>query len=98
MERNFQSGDIVQNFKRETVGSTDSRYLYQIIGTAVHSETGQKLMIYQALYPPFGLWARPLEMFLGKVDKKKYPDIRQEYRFEKVKNPEGRQGKNEDRE
>lgn len=86
MERMFQPGDIVQNFKRETTDLSDQRYLYQVLGTAVHSETGEQLMIYQALYPPFGVWARPLEMFLGRVDKEKYPGIRQEYRFEKVKN------------
>lgn len=83
MERNFQPGDIVQNFKRETVKGDDNQYLYQIIGTAVHSETGEELMVYQALYPPFGLWVRPLAMFLERVDKEKYPAIRQEYRFEK---------------
>lgn len=88
MERMFQPGDIVQNFKRETTDLSDQRYLYQILGTAVHSETGEKLMIYQALYPPFGLWARPLDMFLGRVDKEKYPGIQQEYRFEKVRNPQ----------
>lgn len=86
MERMFQPGDIVQNFKRETTDLSDQRYLYQVLGIAVHSETGEQLMIYQALYPPFGVWARPLEMFLGRVDKEKYPGIRQEYRFEKVKN------------
>lgn len=90
MTRNFKAGDVVQHFKRETVDNPTSQYLYTIVGEATHTETGEKLMVYQALYDSkdgavtkFQMFARPLDMFMGEVDRTKYPDIKQKYRFEK---------------
>lgn len=85
LERNICVGDIVQHFKREWVSAGTSEYLYKVLAFAQHTETGERLVIYQALYAPFKVCARPYAMFMSEVDREKYPDIRQKYRFEKVK-------------
>ena len=82
-DRDISVGDIVQHFKREWVSSGTSEYLYKILAFAQHTETGEKLVIYQGLYAPFKVCARPFAMFMSEVDREKYPDIRQKYRFEK---------------
>lgn len=76
-------GDIVKHFKREWVDEATSEYLYKVLAFASHTETGEGLVIYQGMYAPFKICARPYDMFMSKVDREKYPDIKQEYRFEK---------------
>lgn len=83
-DRDLRVGDIVKHFKREWISSETSEYLYKILAFAQHTETEEKLVVYQALYAPFKVCARPYEMFMSEVDRKKYPDIRQKYRFEKI--------------
>ena len=55
---------------------------YLVIDIAIHSETNEKLVVYRCLYGDGKLYARPYDMFLSKVDKEKYPDVKQEYRFQ----------------
>lgn len=80
--RKFKPGDIVSHFKRWTIEEPNNMYLYEIIGIAEHTETKEQVMVYRALYGSCGIFVRPLDMFMSEVDKQKYPDTVQTYRFE----------------
>ena len=92
MERRFNKGDIVQHFKREKMTEEQLKeepnlYLYEIIGTARHTENKEELLIYKPLYKTkcvegVDFVVRPLDMFMSEVDHVKYPEIKQKYRFE----------------
>lgn len=75
MDMRLMPGDVVRHFKGNK---------YEILYIALDSETMEKMVVYRALYGERGVWVRPLAMFLSPVDREKYPDADQKYRFEKV--------------
>ena len=79
MQNRIVPGDIVRHFKGNE---------YEILCFALDSETQEEMVVYRALYGEHGVWVRPKAMFLSKVDREKYPNVEQEYRFEKVREGE----------
>lgn len=87
----FRQGDVVAHFKRgalsdEYLKRNPNKHLYRIVASSViNTETNEFMVIYQALYSPFLIFARPMDMATEKVDWNKYPDIpyekRQAYRL-----------------
>jgi len=76
-DRTYPShGDIYRHFKGK---------LYEIVECPViHTETNEEYVCYRALYGHYDVYIRPLEMFMGEVDKSKYPDVEQKFRFELI--------------
>lgn len=70
---NQYKGKLVRHFKGK---------FYLILDVAEHTETGEEFVIYKAMYGEYKTYARPIDMFLSKVDKEKHPDVKQKYRME----------------
>lgn len=58
---------------------------YEVLYLAKDSETLEDVVVYQNINDKNSIWVRPLSMFTSKVDKEKYPNACQEYRFEEIK-------------
>lgn len=63
-------------------------YIATVIAVAKHTETNEELVVYECFdtnkNASCGVFARPVDLFMSKVDKEKYPDCKQTYRFERV--------------
>lgn len=70
-----QPNEIYKHFKGN---------LYRIVTLAIHTETKEQMIVYQALYGEYQIFVRPLAMFMEPVDKEKYPKVQQKMRFERV--------------
>ncbi|WP_295751800.1 DUF1653 domain-containing protein [uncultured Oscillibacter sp.] len=57
---------------------------YLVVGIATHSETREQLVVYRTLYGEHKLFVRPYDMFAEEIDRQKYPEATQKYRFELV--------------
>ena len=71
-----------ENLKIKGVYKHFKNNYYILADVATHSETGEKYAVYRQLYGNGELYIRPLDMFLSEVDKNKYPNVKQKFRFE----------------
>lgn len=73
---------FVKHFKHHDDLKNPFNYIYEIITIGSYSENhDQKMVVYRSVSDN-KIWVRPYEMFFSEVDKIKYPDIKQKYRFE----------------
>ena len=73
LEREVKIGSVYKHFKGN---------LYFVEDIAIGSEDDIPYVVYRALYGEHLLYIRPVEMFLSEMDREKYPNVEQQYRFE----------------
>lgn len=72
------AGEVYRHFKGN---------YYKIVTVGVHTESGERLVVYESMSDG-RIWVRPYYDFMSEVDRKKYPDADQRYRFELVEDGE----------
>lgn len=100
LEENCDLALLTRHFKEDNISTEFDRPLPQkgekykhfklgkivtVIGISRHTETEELAVVYEY---EGTIWSRPLEMFMSEVDKEKYPNTTQKYRFEKVESEE----------
>lgn len=87
---NRMNAQKTANFYKESMVGKRYRHfkggIYIVTDIAVHSETEGVMVVYKNFDEPTLTWVRPLNMFISEVDKEKYPDVKQEMRFEMLSN------------
>ncbi len=73
--REIYAGRVYRHFKGKH---------YEVIAIATHTETEEPMVVYRALYGEGRVFVRPYDMFAGEVDREKYPQSEQLYRFEEI--------------
>lgn len=82
--RNIEFTTILEDSKNATIFRHFKGKEYKILSIANHSETWEELVVYHEVGNLSHCCARPIDMFFSEVDKNKYPNIKQKYRFEKL--------------
>ena len=89
MNDRMRSQEMAKKCKENMVGKRYRHFkggIYVVTDIAVHSESAELMVIYKSFDNPLLSWARPFKMFVSPVDKQKYPDVKQEMRFEELGN------------
>lgn len=67
-----KTGEVYRHFKGN---------IYKVVTLATNTETEEMMVVYEPYEGKGGAYARPLDMFLSEVDKEKYPEVTDKYRF-----------------
>lgn len=86
----LKAGDYVAHFKRDLLPieerQNSMKFLYMVVDIATDVEDGKDVVVYRALYPDaegkFKMFVRSMKEFYDSVDKDKYPEAKQERRFQ----------------
>lgn len=76
----FNRIDTLNNHESKLVKHFNKKF-YLILGVVEHTQTSEEMVVYKAMYGNYKKYVMPIDIFLSKVDKNKYPDIEQEYNF-----------------